>query len=170
MDGVHSTVRESTQQSIHPQKALAAVNGSRETETSTPSRDDIQSKGDEGSHNNNGTPSGVEPQIGSEPTTTSDVHNGMGSHGELDSHKGLEPHDPIESPNGTRPKNGIRNKLLEQVVRTPGRMPSPQPTHLSVAPSGLPRVLYEEGPGYVAPKFEGKESQMDQGGFWIPAA
>ncbi len=60
------------------------------------------------------------------------------------------------------PPNGIHNKILEQVVRTPGRIPSPQPTHLSV-PGPQSRVLHEHGSGYVAPKFEGKESQMDQG-------
>lgn len=60
-------------------------------------------------------------------------------------------------------QNGIHNKLLEQVVRTPGRQPSPQPTHLSVPGASSHRILQEEGPGYVAPKFEGKELQMDQG-------
>lgn len=58
--------------------------------------------------------------------------------------------------------NGVHSKLLDQVIRTPGRQPSPQPTHLSV-PSASHRVLHEEGPGYVAPIFEGKEQQMDQG-------
>lgn len=69
----------------------------------------------------------------------------------------LEPHQIL-------PQNGIiHNKLLEQVIRTPGRLPSPQPTHLSVPGSSQHRVLHEEGSGYVAPKFEGKELQMDQG-------
>jgi glutamate dehydrogenase len=53
----------------------------------------------------------------------------------------------------------LHNKLLDNVVRTPGRQPSPQPTHLSV-PGAVPKVLHETGPGYVAPKFEGKEQQM----------
>lgn len=61
------------------------------------------------------------------------------------------------------PQNGIHNKILEQVVRTPGRQPSPQPTHLSVQGPNQHKVLHEEGSGYVAPKFEGKELQMDQG-------
>ena len=62
------------------------------------------------------------------------------------------------------PTNGvIQNKLLDQVVRTPDRQPSPQPTHLSVPGSSQHKVLHEEGSGYVAPKFEGKELQMDQG-------
>ncbi|KAL9112550.1 MAG: hypothetical protein Q9227_003121 [Pyrenula ochraceoflavens] len=55
------------------------------------------------------------------------------------------------------------NKILENVVRTPGRQPSPQPTHLNVpgVQFSASRILKEEGPGYVAPKFEGKESQME---------
>ena len=61
------------------------------------------------------------------------------------------------------PENGVHNKILEQVVRTPGRQPSPQPIHLSVPGSSQHKVLHEEGSGYVAPKFEGKELQMDQG-------
>lgn len=32
------------------------------------------------------------------------------------------------------------------------------------------RVLHEEGSGYVAPKFEGKELQMDQGIFTVSAS
>ncbi|KAF7185776.1 NAD-specific glutamate dehydrogenase [Pseudocercospora fuligena] len=60
--------------------------------------------------------------------------------------------------NGAAPKN----KLLDQVVRTPGRQPSPQPTHLSVLGAIPHRVLHEKGSGYVAPKFEGKEQQMEE--------
>ena len=60
-------------------------------------------------------------------------------------------------------QNGIHNKVLDHVVRTPGRQPSPQPTHLSVPGPGPHRILHEEGSGYVAPKFEGKELQMEQG-------
>ena len=75
---------------------------------------------------------------------------------------------PISEPQeqelqGKVPQNGIHNKLLEHLVRTPGRQPSPQPTHLSVPGSSQHRILHEEGSGYVAPKFEGKELQMDQG-------
>lgn len=74
-----------------------------------------------------------------------------------------EPMSNLE-PHQTLPQNGIiHNKLLEQVVRTPGRLPSPQPTHLSVPGPSQHRVLHEEGSGYVAPKFEGKELQMEQG-------
>lgn len=61
-------------------------------------------------------------------------------------------------PNGDAPQN----KLLEKVVRTPGRQPSPQPTHLSVPGSFQRQVLHETGPGYVAPKFEGKDQQMEE--------
>ena len=59
------------------------------------------------------------------------------------------------------------NKLLDTAVRTPGRQPSPQPTHLSV-PGGssaampLSHLLSEPGSGYVAPKFEGKAQQMEE--------
>ncbi|KAI9761651.1 MAG: glutamate dehydrogenase (NADP(+)) gdh1 [Chaenotheca gracillima] len=56
-----------------------------------------------------------------------------------------------------------QNLFLEQVIRTPGRQPSPQPTHLSVPFGNQPhRVIHDRSPGYVAPKFEGKERQMDQ--------
>lgn len=80
-------------------------------------------------------------------------------------------HDPVKLPRREStaepperlPENGVHNKVLEQVVRTPGRQPSPQPTHLSVPGSSQHKVLHEEGSGYVAPKFEGKELQMDQG-------
>lgn len=71
--------------------------------------------------------------------------------------------ESVAEPPERLPENGVHNKILEQVVRTPGRQPSPQPTHLSVPGSSLHKVLHEEGSGYVAPKFEGKELQMDQG-------
>ena len=61
------------------------------------------------------------------------------------------------------PENGLHNKIQDHVVRTPGRQPSPQPTHLSVPGSTQHKLLHEEGSGYVAPRFEGKELQMDQG-------
>ena len=61
------------------------------------------------------------------------------------------------------PAHPLRNKVLEQIIRTPNRQPSPQPTHLSVPGAQQHRVLNEDGSGYVAPKFEGKESQMEQG-------
>jgi glutamate dehydrogenase len=56
------------------------------------------------------------------------------------------------------------NGLLEPEVRTPGREPSPQPTHLSVPNGGSHhRIIHDQSTGYVAPKFEGKERQMEQG-------
>lgn len=58
--------------------------------------------------------------------------------------------------------NGPTNKALEAVIRSPDRMPSPQPIHLSVPGSMSPRILHETGSGYVAPKFEGKEQQMEE--------
>jgi glutamate dehydrogenase len=54
------------------------------------------------------------------------------------------------------------NKHFDHVIRSPVRMPSPQPTHLSI-PGTHHRVLSEEDPGYVAAKFEGKQKQMEQG-------
>ena len=69
----------------------------------------------------------------------------------------------LEQPQDKVPPSPVHNKILEQVSRTPGRQPSPQPTHLNVPGPAQHRVLHEEGSGYVAPKFEGKELQMDQG-------
>lgn len=71
--------------------------------------------------------------------------------------------EPQEKP----PQDSVHNRLLEQVIRTPGRQPSPQPTHLGVPGASHHRVLHEEGSGYVAPKFEGKEQQMEEGMFLI---
>ena len=70
---------------------------------------------------------------------------------------------PAFEPEERMPEHGVHNKLLEHVVRTPGRLPSPQPTHLGVPGVSPHRVIQEGGPGYVAPKFEGKEAQMDEG-------
>ncbi|KAI1625242.1 NAD-specific glutamate dehydrogenase [Exophiala viscosa] len=70
--------------------------------------------------------------------------------------------------NGDEPLNPARHKLLEQNVRTPGRQPSPQPTLLGVPGASssnlsLHRTLSaDHGPGYVAPKFEGKKAQMEE--------
>jgi hypothetical protein len=59
--------------------------------------------------------------------------------------------------------------LVEQVVRSPGHQPSPQPTHFSV-PSrngngngNGHRVLRSATVGYIAPEFKGKQAQMLQG-------
>ncbi|EGD95276.1 NAD+ dependent glutamate dehydrogenase, partial [Trichophyton tonsurans CBS 112818] len=75
---------------------------------------------------------------------------------------GLPSHPKLAPDSGTGTPTGFQrplNKQLESVVRTPGRQPSPQPTHLGI-PGGTHRVLAEQGPGYVAAKFEGKEAQM----------
>lgn len=62
--------------------------------------------------------------------------------------------------------NGLapHNKFLDQVIRTPDRAPSPQPTHLNLPGSGThtPRTLSERGSGYEAPKFEGKAEQKEK--------
>ena len=67
--------------------------------------------------------------------------------------QGREQQHPIE----------IHNKLLDQAIRTPGRQPSPQPTHLSVPGANQHRVIQDVGSGYVAPKFEGREQQKEEG-------
>jgi hypothetical protein len=60
------------------------------------------------------------------------------------------------------------NKLVEQIIRTPGREPSPQPTHFSL-PYGNGnghnphRVLRSATVGYIAPTFVGKADQMEEG-------
>lgn len=91
----------------------------------------------------------------------------MGENGQTEAHLiELPRSEPISNPEPVEniSQNGIiHNKLLEQAIRTPGRQPSPQPTHLCVPGPSQHRVLHEEGSGYVAPKFEGKELQMDQG-------
>ena len=72
----------------------------------------------------------------------------------------LQPNGSHESasPNGSA---APQNKLLERVVRTPGREPSPQPTHLSVPGAIHKRTLHDAGSGYIATKFEGRQQQMD---------
>ena len=59
-------------------------------------------------------------------------------------------------------RHALVNKQLDMVMRTPGRQPSPQPTHLGI-PGGTHRLLSEEDSGYVAAKFEGKNKQMEAG-------
>ena len=58
--------------------------------------------------------------------------------------------------------SAAKNKNVDQLINTPDRQPSPQPIHLSVPGSHHPRILQEQGSGYVAPKFEGKEQQMEE--------
>ena len=76
---------------------------------------------------------------------------------------------PASTPDVTQPKGPvlsgeIHNKLFDHVVRTPERRPSPQPTHLSVPGQTISeeRYLDKDEPDYVAPKFEGKQQQMEQ--------
>ncbi|KIX03723.1 uncharacterized protein Z518_07276 [Rhinocladiella mackenziei CBS 650.93] len=69
--------------------------------------------------------------------------------------------------NGDQPPNPVKHKLVEQVIRTPGRQPSPQPTLLGVpgasqSNQSLHRTLSDHSSGYVAPKFEGKKAQMEE--------
>ena len=80
----------------------------------------------------------------------------------------LPPHAGGATPQSTHGKvpvsaGVLHNKLVDH-IRSPSRQPSPQPTHLSVpGQAGTHTLVKEEGPGYVAPKFEGKEQQMEQG-------
>jgi glutamate dehydrogenase len=81
----------------------------------------------------------------------------------------IEPLDSSEIDIMANVENSPANKLVEQVVRTPGRQPSPQPTHFSV-PSrngngngNGHRVLRSATVGYIAPEFKGKQAQMIQG-------
>lgn len=67
-------------------------------------------------------------------------------------------------------------RMVEQTIRTPGRQPSPQPTHIDVSGGGINgntsnchngpnghRILRSATVGYVAPTFEGKKAQMEDG-------
>jgi glutamate dehydrogenase len=66
--------------------------------------------------------------------------------------------------------HGVANKLIEHVIRTPGRIPSPQPAHLSVNHSNGHnghRVLRSATVGYIAPPFEGKEAQINEGEYFL---
>ncbi|KFY31050.1 hypothetical protein V493_01447 [Pseudogymnoascus sp. VKM F-4281 (FW-2241)] len=72
---------------------------------------------------------------------------------------------------------GVVNKLISHVIRTPNRIPSPQPAHLSLrhhANGNDHKVPRSAAVGYVAPKFEGKEAQINEvkrlimEGSWIP--
>lgn len=73
--------------------------------------------------------------------------------------------DGITGAHGTNGTNGtkhVTNKLLSSIATSPGRQPSPQPTHLGV-PGGIPhRILQQKDSGYVAPPFQGKAQQMEQ--------
>ncbi|PQE30774.1 hypothetical protein CJF32_00005985 [Rutstroemia sp. NJR-2017a WRK4] len=70
------------------------------------------------------------------------------------------------------------NKFVDQIIRTPGRQPSPQPTHFNIpyrnGNGNGHRVLRSATVGYVAPEFKGKKAQMSQvreqikAAKWIP--
>jgi len=78
--------------------------------------------------------------------------------------------DTLRVSNGEPPKH----KLVEQAIREPGREPSPQPTLLNVpgashSNQSLHKILSSDhGSGYVAPKFEGKNAQMEEGRYSPP--
>jgi glutamate dehydrogenase len=79
--------------------------------------------------------------------------------------------DPFEDLRAVMDPVLLSNKLVDQVIRTPGRQPSPQPTHVSVgAKNGIAgngyRVIRSATVGYVAPRFDGKKTQMEEG--WYP--
>jgi hypothetical protein len=61
----------------------------------------------------------------------------------------------------------LSNKRLDNLVCSPTRKPSPQPTHFSVPPrngnGNGHRVLRSATVGYIAPEFKGKAAQMLQG-------
>jgi glutamate dehydrogenase len=71
------------------------------------------------------------------------------------------------SGNGLSGAQVAAHKLLGESLPSQNRQPSPNPTHLNVPGSSgvsTPRIIPQEGAGgsgYVAPKFEGKEKQME---------
>jgi hypothetical protein len=73
--------------------------------------------------------------------------------------------------NSPRSPDAPSHKHLDEVVRTPGRKPSPQPTHFSVPPKNGNgnghRVLRSATVGYIAPEFKGKPAQMLQGKIFL---
>ena len=76
----------------------------------------------------------------------------------------------MAAPSANGAGNGVlnppKNKLVEQVIRTPGRQPSPQPTMLGVpgaaqSNQSLHKILSDHSSGYVAQQFDGKKEQME---------
>jgi hypothetical protein len=59
------------------------------------------------------------------------------------------------------------NKKIAQLTTSPGRQPSPQPTHVSLpyrnGNGNGHRVLRSATVGYTAPEFKGKKDQMELG-------
>lgn len=81
----------------------------------------------------------------------------------------------LEIDNMATPDRLPQHKMVDQLLKSPDRHPSPQPTHFSV-PYGNGkngtngngngnghRVLRSATVGYVAPEFKGKQAQMVQG-------
>jgi hypothetical protein len=75
--------------------------------------------------------------------------------------------DPIDNMANLEVPNSPVNKLVKDVVATPDRHPSPQPTHFSVpyknGNGNGHRVLRSATVGYIAPEFKGKKAQILQG-------
>jgi glutamate dehydrogenase len=76
--------------------------------------------------------------------------------------------DPLDNMASLEPASrSLVNKLVEEVGRTPGRQPSPQPAHFSVpyknGNGNGNRILRSATVGYIAPEFKGKKAQMLQG-------
>lgn len=63
--------------------------------------------------------------------------------------------------------DGVANKMIGHAIRTPDLIPSPQPAQLSLrhhANGNGHKILGSGAVGYIAPKFEGKEAQINEGG------
>lgn len=80
----------------------------------------------------------------------------------------LDPWDGKMTP-VTFENKALPTRLAEQTIRTPGRIPSPQPAHFSL-PShngngngNGHKVLRSATVGYIAPPFDGKQKQMEEG-------
>lgn len=81
----------------------------------------------------------------------------------------------LETDTMTTPDRTPNHKLVDQLLKSPDRQPSPQPTHFSVpyrnGKNGMNgngnghRVLRSATVGYVAPEFKGKQAQMVEGEF-----
>lgn len=81
--------------------------------------------------------------------------------------------DPFEEIYARMEDLKLLDKHIDQVIRTPGREPSPQPTHFSVSrpkrhgsvvlERNGHRVLRSATVGYIAPTFEGKTAQIAEG-------
>lgn len=77
--------------------------------------------------------------------------------------------DPFDEILAEMEESKLSNKYVDQIIRAPGREPSPQPIHFSVSSHSHPhsqnghRVLRSATVGYIAPRFEGKKAQMAEG-------